>query len=384
MKIRGAHTARSFLTEQFLPAGEALSAGLISCYLEGGTLKVRQADSAELKPADGFVKTSYAKDANVPVYFTGVSGLSGVTPGRAWLGSSGAVTDMPPAAGSGRLMQQVGVSLDATRLEFIRGDAFVRSAGGDVLLVIIPIAVALYGTYEEYDVVIQPSTTTAQKSGGGTVGDGDVITQIDDESGNLNHLLTTSGNPQFFNSASTPWNNQPRVNLDGFDWLNVQNKTAGNGLHAAEGKPFTLITCWRTTADGTFVGRGVSAAASRTFQALTTVSHLTFIINGQRTDTSFNTPDNGSVHVLAVRCDGAATPTVEYFYDNHALSSLPIGSASENTGEDIYVGCRTNGSFLFTGDIGRLYIASKAFSTATINAILNGLSTDFGLGWTRS
>lgn len=82
-----------------LVASEALGAGnFVNIHAEGGVAKVRKADNASGRPADGFVLEAVASAENASVYpLDGINaGLTSLTPGSGyWLGVAGGVVDTP-------------------------------------------------------------------------------------------------------------------------------------------------------------------------------------------------------------------------------------------------------------------------------------------------
>lgn len=109
---------------KILPASEALTAGnVVNIWDDVGTIKVRKADATNSRPAVGYIIAGVASGANATVYVEGInSQVSGLVPGLVWLGDAGAVTQTPPASGSGGISQIVGSFLAATELEFEPND----------------------------------------------------------------------------------------------------------------------------------------------------------------------------------------------------------------------------------------------------------------------
>lgn len=121
------------LHASFLPAGlgastsvvqasEALSAGdFVDIYTDTGASRVRKADAATLKAADGFVLAAVSSGANATVYPLGElnNQRSGLTPGTDYFLSvttpGGVQTDAPSSAG--QLYQCLGVAISATELQ---------------------------------------------------------------------------------------------------------------------------------------------------------------------------------------------------------------------------------------------------------------------------
>lgn len=107
-----------------IPASEALVAGdFVNIWTDAGVAKVRKADNANGRVADGFVRTSVTSSADAAVYpLDGVnSNLTGLTPGADyWLGTAGGVTDAPlvetDVANANKVSQYLGKALSATEL----------------------------------------------------------------------------------------------------------------------------------------------------------------------------------------------------------------------------------------------------------------------------
>lgn len=106
-----------------LEASEALVAGdLVNIWDDVGTFKVRKADAATNKPADGFVLAAFSANTQATVYFEGLNDqVSGLTAGRVFLGNAGAVTNTAPTAAAS-IVQPVGVAVGATSLNFEAGN----------------------------------------------------------------------------------------------------------------------------------------------------------------------------------------------------------------------------------------------------------------------
>ena len=104
-------------------ASEALAAAaLVNVWSNGGTQNARNADgSASGKLAVGFVLAAVASGAMALVYGAGIiTGLSGLTPGApCYLSDTtpGQITQTAPTT-SGHVLQQVGVALSPTTMQF--------------------------------------------------------------------------------------------------------------------------------------------------------------------------------------------------------------------------------------------------------------------------
>ncbi len=111
-------------------ASEAITApALVNVWNDAGTAKVRKADAASNKPANGFILASVASAASADVYFEGeITGLSGLTPGKVWLSSStpGSVQSAIPTT-AGHIAQSVGIATSATTVDFEAAEPILRA-----------------------------------------------------------------------------------------------------------------------------------------------------------------------------------------------------------------------------------------------------------------
>jgi hypothetical protein len=99
-------------------ASEDVGAGkFINIWNDGGTEKIRLADSTNDRPAHGFVKDAFLTGATVTAYLrTGVNDdISGMTPGaRQYLGAAGARTQTVPSSPTDAISQFLGIAKSAT------------------------------------------------------------------------------------------------------------------------------------------------------------------------------------------------------------------------------------------------------------------------------
>ncbi len=112
------------------PFSEAVTKGApISVYSNAGVWTVRNADAtADGKQAIGFAQDNVASGATgVAVFFGEVTGLSGLTPGRVFLGKSpGTVTQDVSAYATGNVVQQVGWATGSTSYRFGLSTEYIR------------------------------------------------------------------------------------------------------------------------------------------------------------------------------------------------------------------------------------------------------------------
>ncbi len=106
-------------------ASENLAAGdLVNLWDDAGTIKARKADATTTgKQADGFVISAVTAPAPATVYHDGANAqVTGLTPGKQWLGTTpGKSTSTRPVA-SGNIQQPVGFATSATNLTFNVGE----------------------------------------------------------------------------------------------------------------------------------------------------------------------------------------------------------------------------------------------------------------------
>lgn len=111
-------------------SSEAITApALVNVWNDAGVAKIRKADAASNKPANGFIVASATSGGNADVYFEGeVTGLSGLTPGKLWLSATvpGSVQSAIPTT-AGHIAQSVGFATSATTMDFEASDPILRA-----------------------------------------------------------------------------------------------------------------------------------------------------------------------------------------------------------------------------------------------------------------
>lgn len=111
-----------------IDASEGLAAGdWINVWNDGGAAKVRKADAtAAGKEVNGFVLAAVTSGNPATVYFEGTNTqVTGQTPGPVWLQTTAGAGGATAPSASGNLVQQVGVALSATSVNFERGTPVV-------------------------------------------------------------------------------------------------------------------------------------------------------------------------------------------------------------------------------------------------------------------
>lgn len=107
-----------------IPASEALAAGdYVNVWSDGGTFKVRKADATVAgKDAHGFVLAAISNGASATVYFEGTNTqVTGQTPGNVYLQTTAGAGGATVPSASGNVVQQVGIAISATAVNFERG-----------------------------------------------------------------------------------------------------------------------------------------------------------------------------------------------------------------------------------------------------------------------
>ena len=106
---------------------EALAAGdFVNLWVSSGT-KARKADATTGgKKAHGFVLASVISGGDATVYFAGANtGVSGQTVGDVYLQTTAGLSGATAPSGSGNLVQNLGVAVSATSIEFTMGAPLV-------------------------------------------------------------------------------------------------------------------------------------------------------------------------------------------------------------------------------------------------------------------
>lgn len=112
-----------------IAASEALAAGdWVNVWNSTGA-KVRKADATTAgKEAHGFVLAAVSSGGNALVYFEGTNTqVSGQTPGPVYLQTTAGTGGATIPSASGNVVQNLGVALSATEVNFERGTPVVRA-----------------------------------------------------------------------------------------------------------------------------------------------------------------------------------------------------------------------------------------------------------------
>ena len=111
-----------------LTASETLAAGdWVNVWNDAGTFKVRKADATTAgKEAHGFVLTAVTSGNPATVYFEGTNTqVTGQTPGPVYLQTTAGRGGATIPSASGNVVQQIGVAVSATAVNFERGTPVV-------------------------------------------------------------------------------------------------------------------------------------------------------------------------------------------------------------------------------------------------------------------
>jgi hypothetical protein len=193
-----------------------------------------------------------------------------------------------------------------------------------------------------------------------------------DWSGNgINATQTTVAEQPFIATAGVL---EEGLRFAGGQWLDTGSETIGDGLFAAADRRWTVSFWGRATTQGTFIARASSGMVStRNFQILNataTGDPLTVIIRGITTNLDPAISPDGVWRNFTVTWDGT-TPKV---YVNGAFyQNLTTGTATEETGQRIIIGARTNGTgfLLGAGNIAFVGIWNRAITPAEIETVYN-------------
>ena len=107
-----------------ITASETLAAGdWVNVWNDAGTFKVRKADATTAgKEAHGFVLTAVTSGNPATVYFEGTNTqVTGQTPGPVYLQTTAGRGGATIPSASGNVVQQIGVAVSATAVNFERG-----------------------------------------------------------------------------------------------------------------------------------------------------------------------------------------------------------------------------------------------------------------------
>ena len=111
-----------------IAASESLAAGnWVNVWNDASTAKVRKADATTAgKEVHGFVLSAVTSGNPATVYFEGTNTqVSGQTPGPVYLQTTAGTGGATIPSASGNVVQQVGVALSATSVNFERGTPVV-------------------------------------------------------------------------------------------------------------------------------------------------------------------------------------------------------------------------------------------------------------------
>jgi hypothetical protein len=102
-----------------ITTSEALAAGDYVNIWNNAGAKVRKADASNGKEAHGFVTASFGSGAVATVYFESTNtGVIGQIPGVVYLSTTPGLGTSGAPAGSGNIVQRIGVAVSATAVNF--------------------------------------------------------------------------------------------------------------------------------------------------------------------------------------------------------------------------------------------------------------------------
>ena len=103
-----------------ITTSEALAAGDFVNIWDNSGAKVRKADATVAgKEAHGFVLAAYGSAVAATVYFEGTNtGVTGQTPGRAFLSTTAGIAAAAAPSATGNVVQVIGIALSTTTISF--------------------------------------------------------------------------------------------------------------------------------------------------------------------------------------------------------------------------------------------------------------------------
>jgi hydrogenase maturation factor len=108
---------------KIIQASEALAAGDFVNVHDASGARVRKMDATTAgKTADGFVLAAVSSGSNATVHFEGTNNqVTGQTPGPVYMQTTAGVAGATVPSAAGNVVQQVGVAVSATEINFERG-----------------------------------------------------------------------------------------------------------------------------------------------------------------------------------------------------------------------------------------------------------------------
>jgi len=165
-------------------------------------------------------------------------------------------------------------------------------------------------------------------------------------------------------------NSQNVMEFDGSsDWLDTGVADIdGISLFAEAGQSWTVTVVGVWDGDGYFVAKAGSTGGNRTFGIFNQSDAIKIIVRGTENILTSTTDYNlGESIAITVTWDGA---TMLVYSDGQAPETLTVGTAAEETSQNIIFGARTNGGgFFLDGSLGSSVIWGKALSLTEVKQV---------------
>jgi hypothetical protein len=143
----------------------------------------------------------------------------------------------------------------------------------------------------------------------------------------------------------------------------------GTSLFADSSQSFTTLAIFKIDSGdtGTIIAKASGTPANRSFQLFVTANDLSVYLRGTQSASVVTGVDDAQWHQVAVTFDKAVA---RLYFDGIFISTLAVGAAAEETGENIIFGARTGGTgFLLTGEERYVSIYNRALSASEIQAL---------------
>ncbi len=145
----------------------------------------------------------------------------------------------------------------------------------------------------------------------------------------------------------------------------------GTSFFAGPGQRFTILCRFKTTnSGGSLFSVAGAAAGNRQLQTALLSGGLLVTVRGSTTNFGASmSPSDGERHDIAVTWDGTA---LAVYFDGEFLGNASVGSASEETTQQLCLLSRTNGSgYILDGQADYLYGFNEAWTHKQIRRFVN-------------
>ena len=115
-------------TQSFVCSENLTSGNAVQIWIDTGVAKVRKADNATGRPADGYIKASYTVGQTATMYKEGTVAITGGTIGPVYLGTNGGFVYSPIADADNAVHQKIGMCTSATSISWDPSEPVFLSA----------------------------------------------------------------------------------------------------------------------------------------------------------------------------------------------------------------------------------------------------------------